>query len=172
MVRLLLLTPLLGCLALSACGISEAIEAAIDEAAGDPGGGATPGSGADAQAVAVFDRVNRERATAGVPPLQWHVGAAAVALAHSQDMDARDFFAHTNPDGDDPGDRLARAGLFPSWWGENIAWGQPDSDAVMDDWMNSTGHRQNILNPNFTHLGVGVHDAAGGPWWTQVFLTP
>ncbi|WP_309235732.1 CAP domain-containing protein [Streptomyces sp. TRM64462] len=92
----------------------------------------------------------------------------ALARAFSQDMAARDFFSHTDPDGDSPWDRAAQAGV-EGLGGENIARGQADAAAVMESWMNSEGHRANILNCDFTTLGVGVHFGDGGPWWTQNF---
>ena len=83
-------------------------------------------------------------------------------------MAARGFFDHTDPDGDTPWDRAAAAGIS-DLGGENIARGQADAQAVMEAWMNSPGHRANILNCDYRTLGVGVHVGAGGPWWTQDF---
>ncbi len=125
-----------------------------------------------AWAMQVFDLTNVERVNAGVAPLTWHDPTSQVAYDHSVDMDMRAFFDHQNPDGQMPWDRLSLAGITWSAAGENIARGQPDPVSVMTAWMNSAGHRANILSPSFTRLGVGVHDAAGGPWWTQVFYTP
>jgi len=86
-------------------------------------------------------------------------------------MDFRSFFDHTNPDGDGPGDRLRAAGVNWGSYGENIALGQNTPPDVMQAWMTSDGHRRNILDPSFTHLGVGVHTSyGGGPWWTQEFI--
>jgi len=82
-------------------------------------------------------------------------------------MRDRNFFSHVNPDGLDPFDRAAHAGLEAH--AENIAYGQPDPAAVMDAWMNSAGHRANILDCSLTRLGVGVAEGDGGPWWTQLF---
>ena len=110
---------------------------------------------------------NAQRAAAGCGALVADPALAAVARAHSADMRDRHFFSHTNPDGLDPFDRAAAAGL--SARAENIAYGQPDPAAVMDAWMNSAGHRANILDCSLTRLGVGVAEGAGGPWWTQLF---
>jgi uncharacterized protein YkwD len=115
----------------------------------------------------VLALTNAQRAAAGCAPLAADPALAAVARAHSADMRDRHFFSHTNPDGLDPFDRAARAGL--SARAENIAYGQPDPAAVMDAWMNSAGHRANILDCSLTRLGVGVAEGAGGPWWTQLF---
>ncbi|WP_254897621.1 sigma-70 family RNA polymerase sigma factor [Kitasatospora sp. NA04385] len=124
------------------------------------------------QAQQVLDLVNTERAKAGCGPVTADAKLATAALRHSEDMAARDFFDHTNPDGAGPQQRIDAAGYAWSGWGENIARGQKDAAAVMDSWMNSPGHRANILNCKFTQLGVGVHTGTGGPWWTQDFGTP
>jgi uncharacterized protein YkwD len=83
-------------------------------------------------------------------------------------MRDRGFFDHTNPDGRDPFDRAEAAGQTNAR-AENIAYGQPDPAAVMDAWMNSSGHRANILNCGLRTLGTGVAEGPGGPWWTQLF---
>ncbi|MFD5639526.1 sigma-70 family RNA polymerase sigma factor [Streptomyces sp. NPDC127077] len=119
-----------------------------------------------AQVVAL---VNKERATAGCGPLTEDPQLEDAAQAHSDDMAARDFFEHTNPDGADPGKRITAAGYQWSTYGENIAMGQQTPESVMESWMNSPGHRANILNCSFKNIGVGVHKGSGGPWWTQDF---
>jgi uncharacterized protein YkwD len=83
-------------------------------------------------------------------------------------MRDRHFFDHTNPDGLDPFQRAARAGIT-TMRAENIAYGQATPAAVMTAWMNSPGHRANILDCTLTTLGVGVTNGTGGPWWTQDF---
>jgi uncharacterized protein YkwD len=115
----------------------------------------------------VLALVNVQRAGAGCGALTADPALAAVARAHSADMRDRHFFAHVNPDGLDPFDRAAKAGLVAH--AENIAYGQPDPAAVMNAWMNSAGHRANILDCDLTRLGVGIAEGAGGPWWTQLF---
>jgi uncharacterized protein YkwD len=115
----------------------------------------------------VLALVNQERAAAGCGALVANSGLASVARAHSADMRDRGFFDHVNLEGLDPFDRAAAAGLDAR--AENIAYGQPDPAAVMDAWMNSSGHRANILNCGLTSLGVGVAQGPGGPWWTQLF---
>ncbi|GLW70874.1 hypothetical protein Kpho02_31730 [Kitasatospora phosalacinea] len=120
----------------------------------------------------VLELVNSERAKAGCGPVAANAKLATAALRHSEDMAARNFFDHTNPDGAGPQQRIDAVGYAWSGWGENIARGQKDAAAVMDSWMNSSGHRANILNCKFTELGVGVHLGSGGPWWTQDFGTP
>ncbi|CAM5524914.1 membrane protein [Streptomyces spiroverticillatus] len=126
-----------------------------------------PASANDA-AAAVLSLVNQERAKVGCSPVRPDTGLATLAANFSRDMAARGFFDHTDPDGATPWDRAAKAGI-KNLGGENIARGQADAQAVMDAWMKSEGHRKNILNCEYTTLGVGVHMAEGGPWWTQDF---
>ncbi|MFI1768355.1 sigma-70 family RNA polymerase sigma factor [Streptomyces sp. NPDC020800] len=123
-------------------------------------------AGTVAQVVAL---VNKERAAAGCGPLAENAQLDKAAQGHSDDMAARNFFDHTNPDGADPGQRITAAGYRWSTYGENIARGQQTPQSVMDSWMNSPGHRANILNCSFKDIGVGVHKGSGGPWWTQDF---
>ena len=116
----------------------------------------------------VLTLVNEARATAGCEPLVTDTGLAGVAQAHSEDMRDRDFFDHVNPDGLDPFQRAEQAGQTDVR-AENIAYGQSTADAVMEDWMESSGHRANILDCELRTLGVGIADGPGGPWWTQLF---
>jgi uncharacterized protein YkwD len=126
-------------------------------------GAPVPGSEAEVLAL-----VNTVRAGAGCGPLLHDEGLATVARGHSADMRDRGFFDHTNPDGRDPFDRAEAAGQTNAR-AENIAYGQPDPAAVMDAWMNSPGHRANILDCALRTLGTGVAEGPGGPWWTQLF---
>lgn len=119
-------------------------------------------------AASVMSLVNQQRTMAGCSPVSADPALGALATAFSDDMAARGFFDHTDPDGRSPWDRAAKAGV-PSLGGENIARGQADARAVMDAWMNSPDHRANILNCSYKSLGVGVHFGPGGPWWTQDF---
>lgn len=118
--------------------------------------------------AAILSLVNKERATAGCKPLTASSSLDGLAQAFSDDMAARDFFDHTDPDGHTPWDRAKARGIT-NLGGENIARGQADAEAVMTAWMNSPGHRANILNCDYTTLGVGIHYGTGGPWWTQDF---
>ncbi|MFF8942164.1 sigma-70 family RNA polymerase sigma factor [Streptomyces sp. NPDC014864] len=123
-------------------------------------------SGTAAQVIAL---VNKERAAAGCGPLAEDPQLRDAAQAHSDDMAARRFFDHTNPDGAGPGERITAAAYRWSTYGENIAQGQQTPESVMNSWMNSPGHRANILNCAFKDIGVGIHKGSGGPWWTQDF---
>jgi uncharacterized protein YkwD len=116
----------------------------------------------------ILSLVNDQRATAGCKPLTAGSDLDQLAQNFSDDMAARAFFDHTDPDGHTPWDRAKALGIT-NLGGENIARGQADAQAVMDAWMNSPGHRANILNCEYTTLGVGIHFGTGGPWWTQDF---
>jgi uncharacterized protein YkwD len=121
-----------------------------------------------AAAAEVLRLVNEERAQVGCSAVAANSSLADLAQDFSEDMAARGFFDHTDPSGASPWDRAAKAGIT-DLGGENIARGQADAAAVMDAWMNSPGHKANILNCDFKTLGVGVHFGSGGPWWTQDF---
>merc|ERR1711862_613150 len=86
---------------------------------------------------------------------------------HSHDMEEKKYFSHTGKDGSSPGDRIDREDYYWSSYGENIAWGQGSVAAVMNAWMNSSGHRANILSGSKTHFGAGW--AKSSNKWTQVF---
>ncbi|MFG2132003.1 CAP domain-containing protein [Streptomyces sp. NPDC048751] len=136
----------------------------------EPQRSSAPGAvSAEAAAEAeVLKLVNEERAKVGCSAVAANSSLTELAEAFSEDMAARGFFDHTDPDGASPWDRAAKAGIT-NLGGENIARGQADAAAVMEAWMNSPGHRANILNCDFKTLGVGVHYGSGGPWWTQDF---
>lgn len=117
---------------------------------------------------AVVKLTNQARAANGCRPLVHDPKLHTAAERHSADMAARGFFDHDSPDGRDPGDRVRAAGFAPiSTWAENIAMGQRTAAQVVQGWLDSPGHRANIMNCAFTHIGVG--HAAKGPHWTQVF---
>jgi uncharacterized protein YkwD len=127
---------------------------------------ATPSPPVPAPGAQVVDLVNAARADAGCGALRVDDRLVAAAQAHSDDMAAQDYFSHTSLDGRSFADRVLAAG-YPSPGGENIAQGQQGAQAVHDAWMNSEGHRANILNCAFTAIGVGLH---ADTWtWTQNF---
>ncbi|MFH9295201.1 sigma-70 family RNA polymerase sigma factor [Streptomyces sp. NPDC017520] len=119
----------------------------------------------------VADLVNAERAKEGCGPVTVNDQLNTAALRHSADMEAKDYFSHTSQDGRDPGDRITAAGYRWSTYGENIAKGQQTPADVMRSWMDSPGHRANILNCSFKEIGVGKQNTDEGPIWTQVFGT-
>ncbi|MCQ6245817.1 CAP domain-containing protein [Streptomyces malaysiensis] len=118
----------------------------------------------------VIALTNAERAAARLTPLAQDPRLAAAAQAHSDDMVARDFYSHTGPEGHQPWDRARAAGATHRGIGENIACGQRSPAEVVRGWMDSPGHRANILKPDFTHIGVGhATGSRAGTYWTQVF---
>ena len=142
---------------------------------GGGGGGTNPDGLTMSEAELAFATeaarlLNLERTQRSLAPLTWDDAVAQVAFEHSLDMQTRGYFDHATPDGKDPGDRLAAAGLSAMGWAENIARGQTTPSSVVQSWMNSPGHRDNLLNPGLTHAGLGVRIGLGGPWWTHLFV--
>jgi uncharacterized protein YkwD len=115
--------------------------------------------------------VNAQRAAAGVPPLAACPALDRAAQAHSQDQAAHRQMSHVGSDGSSYLDRAARAG-YRGWnaLGENVAAGYPTVPSVMDGWMHSSGHRENILSRSYTHLGQGYALSSNGTaYWTEDF---
>jgi uncharacterized protein YkwD len=131
----------------------------------------TPSATATASSATarVVQLVNAERAKVGCHPLTVNAKLTEAAQAHSADMAAHRNMSHTGSDGSDPGDRITRAGYTWSAYGENVAYGYATPEQVMTGWMNSPGHRANILNCSFKEIGVGL--AQPGSYWTQDFGT-
>ncbi|MEL6187516.1 MAG: CAP domain-containing protein [Myxococcota bacterium] len=120
----------------------------------------------------VIAAANLDRSAAGAPALTCADTLALVARAHSQDMCDRTYFSHDNLDGESPFDRMRAAGISYRAAGENIAQGQSSPGQVHQAWMDSSGHRANILNGTFGRIGVGYVECAGENrrhYWTQVF---
>jgi uncharacterized protein YkwD len=117
----------------------------------------------------MFKLVNEERKKKGIHELVWSPQIVPVARRHSRDMWERKYFAHVNPDGEDPADRLTEGGVEYGLAGENLALA-PTSDLAHDGLMNSEGHKRNILDPNFRKIGIGVIDGGVyGKMFTQNF---
>ncbi|MFJ7970267.1 CAP domain-containing protein [Psychrobacillus sp. NPDC096389] len=116
----------------------------------------------------VVDLVNSERAKAGLKALQIDTKLTESAQAKSQDMKNKNYFSHTSPTYGSPFDQMKSFGIEYKSAGENIAMGQHGATEVMDAWMKSPGHKANILNPSYTHIGVGLSDS--GNYWTQQFI--
>ena len=130
-----------------------------------------PDTGSDQSAFAkeIVSLVNAERAKAGLSPVTLHSQASKAAQVRAQEI--RTSFSHTRPGGGNAGTALDQAGVSYRGFGENIAYGQNSAEEVMREWMNSPGHRANILNADFTSLGVGhAENAAGVDYWVQLFL--
>ncbi|OXS78349.1 CAP domain-containing protein [Domibacillus enclensis] len=126
---------------------------------------------ADAGSVNAFEQevaklVNEERAKAGLQALQLDTKLSEVARAKSQDMKDNGYFSHQSPTYGSPFDMMKQFGITYNTAGENIAKGQQTPEEVMEAWMNSDGHRKNILSADFTHIGVGYVDGH----WTQMFI--
>jgi uncharacterized protein YkwD len=103
-------------------------------------------------------------------PLEMDGAMQCAARHHSKNMAEMDFFSHTGPDGDTPGDRLKAAGYTGGGWGENIAGGSQTPEDAMKSWMGSSGHCSNIMNPGYRKIGVGYHPGGdNGHLWTQTF---
>lgn len=112
--------------------------------------------------------VNEERAKAGLSALTMDADITAAANVRAKEI--KQSFSHTRPDGSSFGTALKEQGVSFRGSGENIAWGQKTPEQVMDGWMNSTGHRANILNENFKNIGVGYYqDENGVNHWVQLF---
>ena len=112
--------------------------------------------------------INAERAAEGIQPLTWNSQLVEAAERHSSDMARNNFLDHVGSDGSTFDQRIAATGYRLITGGENIAVGFTSEDSVMQAWMNSPGHRANILNSNFREVGV----SRIGDYWTQNFATP
>ncbi len=119
-------------------------------------------------AAKVVDLVNTERSKAGCQPLAEESHLDKAAQDYSDEMSAGNFFAHTNPSTGITFDQRIKKAGYSKPGGENIAKGQTSATQVMESWMNSEGHRANILNCSFTKIGVGLTNQ-GGPYWVQDF---
>ncbi len=120
----------------------------------------------------VFELVNVERQKNGMPALYFDQDISSVARTKSADMAVNNYFNHYSPTYGMASDMLLMFGITWSAWGENIASGQDTPEVVVNAWMNSPSHRENILSPNFTFIGVGYYiDSSGTPYWTQMFTS-
>ncbi|MBN1221578.1 MAG: hypothetical protein JXM69_21835 [Anaerolineae bacterium] len=117
--------------------------------------------------------INAERSRNGRSPLSINPLLMQAAEAHSQDMVNRNFFDHINPDGQDPGDRLDNVGYNYAWAGETIGAGYTTPQAMFNAWMNSSGHRDILMEKEFTEIGIGyVTGGYYGHYWTADLARP
>ncbi|KIL45048.1 CAP domain-containing protein [Jeotgalibacillus soli] len=116
----------------------------------------------------VVDLTNAERAKQGLKPLTLDVSLSKVAKDKSLDMKQKNYFSHTSPTYGSPFDMMKSYGISYKTAGENIAMGQRSPEEVVKAWMNSEGHRKNIMSSSFTHIGVGHVEQ--GNYWTQMFI--
>ncbi|MEQ3554812.1 CAP domain-containing protein [Pseudonocardia nematodicida] len=123
-----------------------------------------PSAGLSGELARVVELTNAQRSAAGCGALRVDPRINAAAQGHSEDMARNGYFDHDSRDGRDFADRISEAG-YPSPGAENIAMGQPDAESVVQAWMDSPGHRANILNCSLTTIGVGLADG----YWTQNF---
>jgi uncharacterized YkwD family protein len=133
----------------------------------------TPEQKPESSALHAFEKrvgelVNAERAKAGLKPLVLDESLSLKAREKSRDMAKNNYFSHNSPTYGTPFEMMQSMGITYRSAGENIAMGQRSPEAVVEAWMNSPGHRANILSPSFTHLGVGY--IADGNYWTQWFI--
>lgn len=115
----------------------------------------------------VVELVNKERAKAGLSTLSIREDVTAAAQVRA--VEIKSLFSHTRPDGTSFATALKEQNVSYRGAGENIAWGQKTPEQVMEAWMNSEGHRANIMNANFTSIGVGYYQVNGVNYWTQLF---
>lgn len=114
----------------------------------------------------VISLVNQERAKQGLEPLTSDAQLNNMAWAKAKDMSDNNYFSHTSPTYGSPFDMMKQFGISYRYAGENIAMGQKTPAEVVNAWMNSEGHRANILNPNFNLIGVGYYNG----YWAQAFV--
>lgn len=125
------------------------------------------------QAEAVLKLVNAERSKAGLQPLTLSDKLTNIAYTKAKDMADKGYFSHESPTYGSPFDMLKQFGVSYSYAGENIAAGQKTAEEVMNSWMNSSGHKANILNKNYTQIGVGFYRGGEyGTEWVQLFIKP
>lgn len=142
----------------------------------NPGGGGPPPPGGSPTScgaggeVMAFNLLNKERLSQGRAKVACDTAALKVARRHGQDMCQRHYFSHYTPEGLAPWHRLSKAGISFAAAGENIAHGQVHAQDVHSNWMNSAGHRNNMLNPGWKRSAVGVYICGSKPYWIQVFM--
>ncbi len=128
-----------------------------------------PAEGVSEYEARVVELTNVERRNNGLSELQAHDDLSNVARTKSNDMQENNYFSHTSPTYGSPFDMIRDFGVSYNAAAENIAQGQQTPEQVVQSWMNSEGHRQNILNGDFTHIGVGYNE--NGHHWTQMFIS-
>lgn len=134
----------------------------------DNSGSGSVSQGNQSYVQQVINLVNQERAKAGLSPLTESAAVSQAAVVRAQEISKS--FSHTRPDGSSFSTALDQSGASYHTSGENIAYGQETPEMVMNSWMNSQGHRANILNSKYTKIGVGYYvDGNGRSHWAQLF---
>jgi uncharacterized protein YkwD len=124
------------------------------------------------QAAVLYGLLNQERQKAGLPALQFNNALWTAAYGHATNMARQNMLNHTL-DGKGTADRITAAGYRYSYYGENIAYNYANAQATLNAWMNSPGHRANILSPNFTEMGISMaFNAQGQPYYCADFGRP
>ena len=168
--RVALLATFAACLVLGACAPGTA--PAGGPATAGPAPVTAPAGGAtEAWMSDMLARINAERSTAGAGALQLCARLTTAAQAHSGDQAATNTMSHTGSNGSTMSQRIEAAG-YTGWsaLAENVAMGYPSVSSVMDGWMNSPGHRANLLSASYLHVGLGrAASASGTLYWTQDF---
>ncbi|MEM9087829.1 MAG: CAP domain-containing protein [Cyanobacteria bacterium P01_F01_bin.53] len=168
---------------MTSCGAESRVELVLDEATNTASEHAqvTDEVAADCGELGLvfaelLSLTNKARQAAGLGSLSFAYQLGQSAQSHAADLGTQDYFSHVGKDGSELGDRLAETGYQFNQAGENIAAGQVSAMSTFQDWMNSEGHRANILNEEFTEVGFGVFNAAGssehGTYWVQNFGKP
>lgn len=122
----------------------------------------------NALATEIAAGVNASRRANGEAPLRFSPTLGRAAMGHACDMLVNNFFDHRGSDGSSSQVRVQKAGYNDCIVAENIAWGYPRSEQIINGWMNSPGHRRNMLHPRIEEFGVGITQGPRGPYWVLV----
>lgn len=122
----------------------------------------------NALAAEIAAGVNANRRAQGQAPLAYNRRLSQAAMAHACDMSLNGFFGHRGSDGSNIQRRVRNAGYRDCVVAENLAWGYPSSQQIISGWMNSSGHRYNMLHPRVADMGIAVTQGAKGPNWVLV----
>lgn len=125
-------------------------------------------SNVNALATEIAQGLNAHRAANGLPQLEYNRRLGRAAMTHACDMSVNGFFGHNGSNGSDIVQRVNSTGYRQCLVAENLAWGYPRSEQIVSGWMNSAGHRANMLHPRVAEFGVAVTDGAKGPNWVLV----
>ena len=165
------------------CGGGSGADSGANSNSGNPGGGGagTGNPGIDGIKQEMLAAINEARSTARMcgatyysptVSVTWNDDLADAAYKHSADMATKNFFSHTGSDGSSPATRSNQEGYHWSTLGENIAYGYPTVEDVIQGWLGSEGHCQNIMSPMFTEIGAAFAGGTSVPYWTLDLANP
>jgi len=120
----------------------------------------------------IFEGVNASRKANGQRQLDYNPTLGRAAMSHACDMVVNDFFSHQGSNGGTVQARVRQAGYHDCLVAENLAWGYPSAGQIVSGWMNSSGHRSNMLHPRATEMGIGITQGPKGPNWVLVLAKP